>query len=439
MTVHYVPAGVESYSQNSAQLLVNREKNKKETTDFGAKYKQWRTYDKTISFVSRSQVNGVNIKHTADIAVPISNALFVRACGLTKVLANPIHGEYVKSTFEDKGIESIIDSGGFQMLTGVLPFVHPDDVVKRYNKLANIGMPIDLPVRSKFEAEYFDPVSKMIKANDDYLIERLDPHIHLALISHGTSLEKRKRRLDVLDRKAEVVAIAGLNIKPAPGVDHYLNNIENLMYVIHRYRKDTRYFHVLGVTSKFWMFMYALVEATGYVREIGADSVSHRMGSLIAKADLSDFTVADMSNKTGIPQLYRQSIPCGCPVCVAIDDMRILSAAAILEAHNLWVRAKQTELICDLARLFLKNEITLKSICKVMKLKVDLTKFQYMVNYTREIIASDTFRHIKPMRSTNSLFSDILPEENVEESNVGKDKYNEILIKYEKFHKRKFR
>lgn len=435
MSVHYVPAGCESYSQNSAQILVTREHNKKESTEFGAKYKQWYTHDKTVSFVSRSQVNGVNIKHTADIAVPISNALFVHACGLTKVLANPIHGDYVKSTFEDKGIESIIDSGGFQMLTGAADFVHPDDVVKRYNRLANIGMPIDLPVRSKFEKEYFDPVSRMIRANDEYLIERLDPHIHLALISHGTSIEKRKRRLDVLDRKAEVVAIAGLNIKPEPGVDHYLNNIENLMYVISRYRKTTRYFHVLGVTSKFWMFMYALIEAEGYVREIGADSVSHRMGSLIGMVDRSDFTVVDIPKN----QVFKQAIPCGCPVCVAVDDIRILNAAAILEAHNLWVRSKQTELIIDLARHFIKNEVTLAEISKVMNLRIDLTKFQYMVNYTREIIASDKFKRIKPARSTNSLFSDIIPEENIDEANVGKDKYNEILTKYEKFHKRKFR
>jgi len=437
MSVHYTPAGVEAYCQNSSQVLVTKGKNEKESTKFGPKYKQWHTYDKTISYVSRSQVNGVALKHTADILVPINNAAFVKACGLTKVLANPIHGDYVKSTFEDKGIESIIDSGGFQMLTGATDFVDPNDVVTRYNKLANIGMPIDLPVRFAFEADFFDPVSKMIKANDDFLIERLNPNIHLALISHGTTLEKRKRRLDVLDRKAEVVAIAGLNIKPQPGVDRYLNIVENLMYVIHRYRKTTRYFHVLGVTSKFWMFIYALIDALGYVREIGADSVSHRMGSLIGMVDRSDFTVTDIPKN----QLYKQSIPCGCPVCVAIDDVRILNSAAILEAHNLWTRAKQTEVLVDLARHYVKNEVTLQEILKVTNFKIDITKFQYIVNYVKEVVATDKFKPIKAERSTKSLFSNIIPDDDVmtEEASLGKDKYAKILERYEKFHKKKFR
>jgi hypothetical protein len=436
MSVHYVAAGSESYCDSSAQILVTREKNKKETTEFGPKFKQWRTYDKTISIVTRSKVSGAALKQTADIVVPISNALFVKACGLTKVLANPIHGGYVKSTFEDKGIESIIDSGGFQMLTGVLDFVDPNDVVKRYNRTANIGMPIDLPVRAAFETDFFNPVSKMMKANDDYLLERLDKGIHLALISHGTSIEKRKQRLDVLDRDAEVVAFAGgFNIKPPPGVDRYLNSLENLMYVIHRYRKTARYFHVLGVTSKFWMFIYSLIDALGYVKEIGADSVSHRMGSLIGMVDRPDFEVTSIQKN----QVFKQVIPCGCPVCVAIDDIRILNSSAILEAHNLWVRAKQTEMLVDLAKHFLRGDVTLQEIYRVMNLRIDLTKFQYMVNYVREIVASDKFRPIKLLRSTKNLFSDIIPEDVAEEATVGKDKYNDILSKYEKFHKRKFR
>lgn len=437
MSTHYVPAGAESYSQNSAQLLVTREKNKKESTAFGAKYKQWHFHDKTVSFVSRSQVNGVNIKHTADVAVPITNSLFVKACGLAKVLANPIHGDYVKETFEDKGIESIIDSGGFQMLTGVLDFVNPDDVVKRYNKLANIGMPIDLPVRSKFEVEFWDPIGKMIKANDDYLLKRLNPNIHLALISHGLSLARRKSRLDILDRDAEVVAIAGLNIAPAPGVDRHLNIVENLMYVIHRKRKTTRYFHVLGVTSKFWVFIYALIDALGYVKEIGADSVSHRMGSLIGMVDRPDFSVTDITKN----QVYKQVIPCGCPVCVAVDDIRVLNSAAILEAHNLWVRSKQTEMLCDLAKHYLKGDVTLQEIHRIMKLKIDITKFQFIVNYIKETVASDKFTPIKAPKSSKSLFSSVIPEDGdtSEETQVGASKYADILTRYEKFHKRKFR
>ncbi|MFO5067294.1 hypothetical protein RCK10_24840, partial [Salmonella enterica subsp. enterica serovar 1,4,[5],12:i:-] len=92
------------------------------------------------------------------------------------------------------GIESIIDSGGFQMLKGTVDFVNPDSVIEEYNACADIGMPLDLPILAENEKEFWDPVSRLIRANDQYIEPRLNKGIDLALISHGTSLELRKRR-----------------------------------------------------------------------------------------------------------------------------------------------------------------------------------------------------------------------------------------------------
>lgn len=432
MSLHYVPAGVEIYSATSAQVLITNKPNKTEETDFGKKYKHWRTRERTISLVVKSLRSGVNIKHTADAAIPIFNSSFIAAAGLTKVLANPIHGNYVKEPYESKGIESIIDSGGFQMLKGTTDFVHPDDVVTRYNREANIGMPLDLPVRSAVEASFFDPVSRMIKANDDYILKRLNKGVHLALISHGSTINLRKRRLDVLDRDAEVVAIAGLNIKPRPGVDHVLNNVENLMYVTHRYHKRTRYFHVLGVTSKLWFFMYALLEASGYVREIGADSVSHRLGALVGMYDTSDFQSVSLTK--GVD--YRQTVPCNCPVCSAIDDMRVIQTQLVLESHNLWVRGQQALLMSDMARSYIKGTLPLKVVYDTLSLKLGMSKFQHIVHYAQEIMASGKFRPIKPERGSNTLFSEMRSQATT--SGPLFDQYKSILEKYEKFHRSKF-
>ncbi len=432
MSLHYVPAGVEIYSATSAQVLVANRPNEVEETEFGKKYKHWRTREQTVSVVVKSLRNGANVKNTYDAVVPIFNSSFIKACGLTKVLANPIHGNYVKAPYEDKGIESIIDSGGFQLLKGTTDFVHPDDVVTRYNQQANIGMPLDLPVRSAVEGSFFDPVSKMIKANDDYILERLKKNVHLALISHGSTLSLRKRRLDVLDRDAEVVAIAGLNIKPRPGVDHVLNNIENLMYVVHRYHKRTRYFHVLGVTSKLWFFIYALLEASGYVREIGADSVSHRLGALVGMYDTRDFQ--SVSLVKGLD--YKQTLPCNCPVCTVVDDMRVIQTQLVLESHNLWVRAQQTLLMHDMAKAYINGTLPLKVVYDTLALKLGMSKFQHIVHYAQEIIASGKFRPIKPERGDNTLFTGVVAPKTVAGPLV--DQYKNILRKYEKFHKTKF-
>lgn len=438
MTLHYVPAGVEIYPATSAQVVVNHEPNAKEETDFGKKYKQWRTTTRTVTLVTKSLRDGSNLKQEAEALIPIFNSAWVKATGLTKVLANPIHANYIKGPYEDKGIESIIDSGGFQMLKGTVLFVDPDDVVTRYNEQANIGMPLDLPVRSYLEEVFFDPVSRMIRANDEYISSRLNKGVHLALISHGASLEARKRRLDVLDRKAEVVAIAGLNIKPAVGVDHVLNNIENLMYVVQRYHKTTRYFHVLGVTSKLWLFMYAVIEASKYVNEIGADSVSHRLGALTGLYDTANFKSISLSKATP----YRTPCQCSCPICSQVDDMRIMHNQLLLESHNLWVRAKQTELIHDMARAYIRGGIPLREVYDVLQLKelraqnLDMTKFQYITHYAQEVMAADKFRPIKPLKGHSSLFRGL------NASTVKKDelyhRYLKILRSYEKFHKKRF-
>jgi hypothetical protein len=433
MSVNYVAAGIEAYSGTPGQLHVTYEANEKESSHFGRKYKQWLTTDKTITYAKGGGKKSI-MAAPSDVMVPIGSAAFVKACGLTKILANPIHKSFDKTAFEALGIESIVDSGGFQMLKGTVPFVHPDDVVKRYNDTANIGMPLDLPVRGSVEHLYFDPVSKMIKANDKYILDRLNPGIDLALISHGTSLERRKRRLDVLDRDAKVIAIAGLNIKPAPGVDHVYNSVENLMYVIHRYHKTARYFHVLGVTSKLWIFIYALLDATGYVKSIGGDSVSHRLGALVGMYDTYDFDSVELNRKTP----YKTSLPCNCPICSVVDDSRIIQESMILESHNLWVRSKQTELLSDMAKSYVKGTLPIREVYKILRLTMGEPRFVAMIRYIEEIMVTNKFKPLRHGKKAGSLFA-VAPKHEISDSTKAlSGHYKEVLSKYEKFHKVSF-
>lgn len=336
--------------------------------------------------------------------------------------------------FEVHGIKSIIDSGGFQMLSGQTDFVDPDTVIERHNKQANIGMPLDLPVRAAYEGMFWDPVSRLMKANDDYMLERLNPNVKLPLISHGTTLLARKKRLDVTDRDSDVMAIAGLNIKPAPGVDPFMNNMENLLYIICRYRKNVTYFHVLGVTTRFWFFVYAILSESGFVKHIGADSVSHRISSLGGIFEMSTFESIRLTRD----ELFRREIPCGCPVCSTIDDMRILNAPSILEAHNLWVRAKQTEMIREIANQFINGKLTPAVVFNALNLKnafIDLPKFQYVISYLMETISSGVYKPLRIPKKTQNLFSSVATGTPVK-SQI--ERYTKIINRFEVFHKRKF-
>lgn len=429
MSLHYVPAGAEAYSDRRVQLVITNKPNAKETSEHGKTYKRWRTFNKTVTCVATTTRGGVYSDEQADLVIPMLNSTYIKNCGLTKILANPIHGGFVKAPFEANGIESIVDSGGFQLLRGTVDFVDMDELIGRYNREANIGMPLDLPVQSTAEPFFFDAVSHMIKANDTYMIQRLNKGVDLALISHGSTLARRKSRLDVLDRKAAVVAIAGLGIKPPPGTDHITSAIENLMYVIQRYHKSARYFHVLGVTSKFWLFIYALIDASKYVKSIGADSVSHRLGSLVGMYDTFDFDSVSLTKKL----TYRQTLPCNCPICFGIDDMRIMSQTQILEAHNLWARAQWTKLLSDMAAQYVAGTVTLAAVHKMLRLRMTINEFQKLVVYVESIISTDKFRPLRTQTRHKSLFA-----ERALGSHPKKEIYEKVLKRYEQFHKTSF-
>lgn len=429
MTLCYVPAGCEAYSQSTIQVNVRNLPNKRERTHFGQKYKKWETLDRTVVEIATSPKGAVLPTEEFDTAVSIFSPTFLKNLGLKVLLANPVVGKsYVKAPFHSAGLRSIVDSGGFQMLTGVSDFVHPDEVIARYNANADIGMPLDLPVRSKFEDQYFNSVSHLIKANDQYILKRLNKNIDLALISHGSSLELRKRRLDVLDRDARVVAIAGLGIKPPPGIDRHFAAVENLMYVVSRYRKTTQYFHVLGVTSKLWMFIYALLDESGYVKNIGADSVSHRLSALIGVYDLANFKTLEL----GKNKPYKTTPMCNCPLCSSVDDLRIMHSWRLLEAHNLYVRARQTEFLAYLARSYLKGSVPLKEVFQHLDLPLTENKFATIVRYVQEVMAAK-FRPLQNKTQTKGLFGGGKKVKGAPDAH-----YEKVISGYERFHGKKF-
>lgn len=435
--MQYVPAGLESWPTRTGQLFVKLEKNDKNSIRKGAGYKEFRLRDRTLYLVYESGKNHrlIDRQLDCDYMVPYQNPVELRN-RVELVLVNPFHaGNNFYNSFRPHKIDILADSGGFQLLVGTSEFIHPDTPVEFFNKHSDIAMPLDLPMLNSYEPMFFDAVSKMMKANDQYMLPRIDPRVKFSVISHGSTLERRKSRLDAVYRPSPVVAIAGLNVfaNESTGVNRTLTGLMNAMYVISQTRKHTEYYHVLGVTSRLWYIIYALLVGTGYVKCIGGDSVSHRMGAI------TGLYRNQLPYKGGkalqVEKLTHSSVntSCVCPICQAVSDLNILADFQLCECHAIWYAEQEKDLICDSVQSYLEGKLTLRRICDQWLSHGQYEVLNRVVDYINKVIDKGFY----PIHAAkgDSLFEGMgEPPIDVE----GKDRYIRIIRNYEKFHKKKF-
>src|SRR5690606_11618559 len=114
----------------------------------------------------------------------------------------------------------------------------------------------------------------------------------------------------------------------------------------------------------------------------------------------------------------------------------VCSSDLLLEAHNLWVMAKRTETIREMAYGVLNDTVKLKEVHDLLRLTFPINKLNHMVTYVRELIASGKYKPMKSDAASKGLFG------NQEIVNTGSDATKEhcmkVLRNYEKFHKKKF-
>lgn len=113
----------------------------------------------------------------------------------------PHQVEMYKEKIKNSNKKILVDSGGFQLLTGVLDYINPKDVIKIQNELADIGFILDVPpLRSTDESTLKSCIAKTkenilsvkdIPRNFDY---------YFVLHSHEiTSMERWFNELEHLD------------------------------------------------------------------------------------------------------------------------------------------------------------------------------------------------------------------------------------------------
>lgn len=139
-----------------------------------------------------------------------------------------------------------LDSGGFLLLTGTQDFLDPVELAHTYNKYANLGMALDIPLgaantQCKERAIMHAHVQRL---NTNIIKKHLDDTVTLYNISHGATVELRKLYMEIVqDDDLDHWACAGSIGTPFDRIYNILTTIDCAD------RKKLKSLHVLGVAS----------------------------------------------------------------------------------------------------------------------------------------------------------------------------------------------
>ena len=432
--VRYVLAGCEGWGFSHA--YVKYEKNNSVFIEKkGGAYLKIHLHDRTVLVTGTGATyKSLPSQFDFDTVVPLISPSVVSE---PIVLINPYHASGgFTSNFQPFKKKVIVDSGGFQMLRGTSDYIDLDNLVDFYNVNGDIGMPLDLPLHKAAEPMFFDAVTKYMKANDKYMLSKLNPNVDLALISHGSNAKLRLRRLKQLRRPTQTVAIAGLNV--ISDMDKNTKNLvglSNAMAVMDYMRDTTDYFHFLGVTSNFWFVIYALLAGTGYVKTIGGDSVTHRLAAVNGTYNVG---LGAGSKMRSMDLLRDRTIPlgvmCRCPTCQVLTDGRLHLDARFLESHTLFNVIETKNLIADAVQSYLNGTTKLREIAEQWSTTGGYPALARAVDYVNLVIQKG-YREWLPHKQS-SLFAVHGGEKPF--SADGVKHFTGILRKYEKFHNEKF-
>ena len=344
--------------------------------------------------------------------------------GCTTVLVNAWAApKYYKKLPFKNFVNVICDSGGFQLVKGIVDGIDLEAVTDYYNRNATIGAAV--------EPHYFDRVTAIMKANDDFMLQRLEPHVDLAMISHGTTLAIRLKRLKALERKCDTLAIAALKVPTDPThktTDIFLNAVSLLVGVIQAY-PDKKYYHCLGETSNFWLFIYAYMVGSGLVKnDIGGDSVTHLRNGMVGAMKTSTIGEGfkiERSNTIPLP------LPCGCPVCRTVTDSRIMLNSYLLSAHNLWALNTLKNNLCESVSGYFKGTQKLSAIVKTY-LPQPMHEVAFSAARYLDKVAQSGYYEYRLPKSTSLFKKEAMQDKH-------KQRFDKIMTFYETYHGRKFK
>lgn len=430
MSICYVPAALEMYTQSSCAAYTSPKKNKKEKTEWFAPYRKWYAHHLTGYYARVSCKNDFVVDSTEYTkCVPLMGPAFCKLNNIGMVLVNPhslstSHLHYC--SHKDAGLDVICDSGGFQLIRGKVDFIDPLHIAKEYNKVCTIGMDLDVPDILGMDKEQWRALPRIQRANYEVMKTVLHKDVNLCLVGHGKNVAEREEWFELVGREdPKCVAVAGLQREFTKDITKEMQQTEAILHACHTF-PNAEYFHILGTTSASTAYIYSLISHLGLAKKIGADSASYALTSTTGSFDLYHGW-----NAAKIPQkfLVNSPIPCSCPICSTIQDFRMYGCV-FQHVHALLNLYRYFEYIDDLTGEYLKDNISDRELVKLINAN-NLTPAH--VRQLREYVEECKANKFRPLKRKRKLFSQVSvrnPELYAQ--------YDRIIKAYEKYHQKGF-
>lgn len=289
-----------------------------------------------------------------------NNNSAVPSPGIMFITDRPTVNAYDKSIFLPR--KMFIDSGGFLLLVGTADFIDPKELALYYNKYANLGMALDIPLGNPrlhtMERGIFH--AHVQRLNTEIIKKNLDSSVTLYNICHGATPEIRKRYIEIVkDNDLEHWSC------PCPSGTLF-DKLLNVLVTIDNAGTKVKSMHVFGVASPISIPMLAWL---GKYLDISSDASSAmRVAKNFMMTELHGIKMSNASyvgnKKVDYGKIktkdFSSKMMCGCNVCHALGTSEVFhhlgkhkaSAAHVelLWLHNSFIYDEYTEMWNSLAK-----------------------------------------------------------------------------------------
>ena len=238
------------------------------------------------------------------------------------------------------GFTLIGDSGGFQLLTGQVPFLEPINVLRWLEKNADIGMTLDVPPVDPVtlgpldDMNYFRKCAeKSARYYEKMYADRVTTHLQLLKVSQGGN----KKELELWHKITNDCKFDGFSLSCKPPGDPMQVALHTTF--IHGKEQPKR-IHILLGTG--YDVIPAIIYASKMFEDVTFDSASYLQGAKMRTYSLpiNPKIRIDFSTKEG-NNLKLKKLPCSCPICQNLKPSDLQgegsTIGAALSIHNLWV------------------------------------------------------------------------------------------------------
>lgn len=361
----YVPAGIESHPKG---LAIGVRYKKKISKDFiAATRKLGNGYevelnDRFVFFLrANDKVEKRDIGLDLDEVVSydfLGNRRSLKDMGYNYVMLNALttprkfHIDYDYEKTEDWP-ETIADSGGFQLRTGVSDFVGPEDTIKAQNNSSSIGISLDVPfpIFATEDVTLLARAAKVQRLNNKISDPLKRPSLSRMNVFHGPNLYLIDKYREVVeDENYDRVSIGGVRrLGTVPLVLRLMNVILK--------GKKYKHYHALGVSgTERWVALCYLAHK-GLAPLITSDSSTYiQCAKNLQYYDNTKLHYSlDIRQSSKLVSRYSR-LPCSCPVCSIVGSSVALTARENkmgflgVCAHNLHVNRNYIDEIYELTK-----------------------------------------------------------------------------------------